>query len=218
VGDYLREEVVAEALTRNIPAFGRFLEVAGLANGELVNYANMASECGVSAPTVKEYFQILEDTLVGRMLPAYRERAKRRVIAAPKFFFFDLAIVAHLTRRGKVLPGSELFGKAFEHFIWMELAAYSHYSEKNFPISYWRTASGVEVDFILGTREAAIEVKSSPMVSDRHLNGLRAFRDDYRPRQSIVVSLDPKPRKTMDGIAILPWAEFLRRLWNSDIL
>jgi predicted AAA+ superfamily ATPase len=218
VGDYLREEVVAEALTRNIPAFGRFLEVAGLANGELVNYANMASECGVSAPTVKEYFQILEDTLVGRMLPAYRERAKRRVIAAPKFFFFDLAIVAHLTRRGKVLPGSELFGRAFEHFIWMELAAYSHYSEKNFPISYWRTASGVEVDFILGTREAAIEVKSSPMVSDRHLNGLRAFRDEYRPRQSIVVSLDPKPRKTMDGIAILPWAEFLRRLWNSDIL
>jgi predicted AAA+ superfamily ATPase len=218
VGDYLREEIAAEALTRNIPAFGRFLEVAALTNGEPVNYANIASECGVSAPSVKEYFQILEDTLIGKMLPAYRKRAKRRVIAAPKFYFFDLGIVAQLTRRGKVLPGSELFGKAFEHFIWMEISAHSGYSEKNYPITYWRTSSGIEVDFVLGDHEVAVEVKSSRMVTDRHLNGLRAFREDYQARRLIAVSLDPRPRKTSDGIDILPWEEFLKRLWGNKIV
>jgi predicted AAA+ superfamily ATPase len=218
VGDYLREEIAAEALTRNIPAFGRFLEVAAMTNGELVNYVNIASECGVSAPSVKEYFQILEDTLIGKMLPAYRKRAKRRIIAAPKFYFFDLGIVTHLTRRGKVLRGSELFGKAFEHFIWMELSAHSRYTEKNYPISYWKTSSGIEVDFILGDHEVAIEVKSSSMVTDRQLKGLRAFREDYQARRMIVISMDPKPRKTSDGIDILPWEEFLRRLWSNKII
>ena len=217
-GDYLREEIAAEALTRDIPAFGRFLEVAAITNGELVNYANIASECGVSAPSVKEYFQILEDTLIGKMLPAYRKRAKRRIIAAPKFYFFDLGIVACLTRRGKVLPGSELFGKAFEHFIWMEISAHSSYSEQYYPISYWRTSSGIEVDFILGDHEIAVEVKSSQMVTDRHLQGLRAFREDYEARRLIVISMDPRPRKTADGIDILPWDEFLRRLWGNKIM
>lgn len=218
VGDYLREEISAEALTRNIPAFGRFLEIAALTNGELVNYANIASECGVSAPSVKEYFQILEDTLIGKMLPAYRKRPKRRIISAPKFYFFDVGIVACLTRRGQVLPGSELFGKAFEHFIWMELSAHSGYTEKNYPISYWRTSSGIEVDFILGDHEVGIEVKSSAMVTDRHLTGLRAFREDYRAHRLIAVSMDPKPRRTSDGIDILPWDEFLNRLWGNKIM
>jgi predicted AAA+ superfamily ATPase len=218
VGDYLREEIAAEALTRNIPAFGRFLEVAAMTNGELVNYATIASECGVSAPTAKEYFQILEDTLIGKALPAFRRRPKRRLIAAAKFYFFDIGIVAHLTRRGQVHAGSELFGKAFEHFIWMEIVAHSGYSEKNYQISYWRTSSGFEVDFILGECEIAVEVKSSQMVTDNHLKGLRALKEDYSARQFIVVSLDPKPRRTSDGIDILPWSEFLKRLWDNGIL
>ncbi len=218
VGDYLREEIAAEALTRNMPAFGRFLEIAAITSGELVNYANIASECGVSSPTVKEYFQILEDTLIGKMLPADRRRAKRRLIAAPKFYFFDIGIVAYLTRRGKVLPGSELFGKAFEHLIWMELSAHARYSEKNYPISYWRTSTGLEVDFVLGEHEVAVEVKSTTMVTDRHLNGLRALRADCAPRRSIAVSMDPRPRRTQDGIDILPWADFLGRLWGGNLL
>ena len=218
VGDYLREEIAAEALTRNIPAFGRFLEVAAMTNGEMVNYANIASECGVSAPTVKEYFQIIEDTLIGKTLPAFRRRPKRRLMGAAKFYFFDIGIVAHLTRRSQVLPGSELFGKAFEHFIWMELMAHSGYSEKNYQISYWRTSSGLEVDFVLGECETAVEVKSSQMVTDNHLKGLRAFKEDHPARRFIVVSMDPKPRRTADGIDILPWSEFLNRLWGNEIL
>ena len=218
VGDYLKEEIAAEALTRNIPAFSRFLQVAALTNGELTNYNNIASECGVSAPTVKEYFLILEDTLIGRMLPAFRKRAKRRLIGAPKFFFFDIGIVAHLTRRGKVEPGSELFGRALEHLIYMELTAHSGYSEKNYPISYWKTASGFEVDFVLGDHDIAIEVKGSDMVTNKHLKGIRAFKEEYQARGYIVVSMDANPRRTQDRIEILPWKVFLDRLWADEII
>ena len=218
VGDYLKEEIVAEALTRNIPAFSRFLQVAALTNGELTNYNNIASECGVSSPTVKEYFLILEDTLIGRMLPAFRKRAKRRLIGAPKFYFSDIGIVAHLTRRGKVVPGSELFGRALEHFIYMELTAHSDYSGKNYPVAYWKTASGFEVDFVLGDPEVAVEVKGTQMVTNKHLKGIRAFKEEYQARSYIVVSMDTNPRRTQDGIEILPWKVFLDRLWANEII
>jgi predicted AAA+ superfamily ATPase len=217
VGDYLKEEIAAEALTRNVPAFSRFLKIAALTNGELMNYQNIASECGVSAPTVKEYFQILEDTLIGKQLPAFRRRAKRRLIGAPKFYFFDIAIVAHLTRRGRIEKGSELFGRALEHFIYMEILAHSSYTELNYPIAYWKTASGFEVDFVIGDHEFVVEVKSASMIGNRHLRGMRAFKEEYTAQRYIIVSLDPKPRKTIDGIDILPWKIFLDRLWEGSI-
>ncbi len=215
VGDYLTHEIAEEALTRNIPAFSRFLEVAALSNGELMNFNNIAMECGVSGPTVKQYFQILEDTLLGRFVPAFRKRSKRRLIRASKFYFFDVGLVAHLTRRGMVKEGSELFGRAFEHFIYMELIAHRSYSGARYDISYWRTASGFEVDFVLGSADTAIEVKSSSMVRDQHLRGLRAFREEVSCPRCIVVSLDPKPRKTSDGIDIMPWEHFLESLWGK---
>jgi predicted AAA+ superfamily ATPase len=218
VGDYLKEEIVAEALTRNIPAFTRFLEVAALSNGEILNYTNIARECGVASPTVREYFQILEDTLIGRQLPAFRKRKKRRLVTSPKFYFFDIAPVIHLTRRGRVAPGSELFGRAFEHFIWMEIVAHASYSELFYPIAYWRTASGIEVDFILGDHEIVIEVKSTEAANATHLKGLRRFKEEYSIRRSILVSLDLNPRKTEDQIEILPWQIFLERLWGSEII
>ncbi|MCK4487972.1 MAG: ATP-binding protein [Desulfobacterales bacterium] len=217
VGDYLKEEIAAEALTRNIPAFSRFLEVAALSNGEILNYSNIARECGISSPTVKEYFQILEDTLIGRQLPAFRKRKKRRLVTSPKFYFFDLSPVIHFSRRGKVVPGSELFGRAFEHYIWMEIVAHSSYSGLFYPISYWRTASGFEVDFIIGDHEIAIEVKSTELAHTTHLKGLRRFKEEYSARRSILVSLDAKPRMTEDGIEILPWQIFLERLWGGEI-
>ncbi len=216
VGDYLREEIAAEALTRNIPAFSRFLEVAALSNGELINYNTIAAECGVSAPTAKGYFQILEDTLIGSFVPAFRRRAKRRVVSAPRFYFFDIGVVAHLTGRGHVQPGSELFGRAFEHFIFMELSAYSSYSGTFFPISYWRTTSGREVDFIFG--DVALEVKSTSRIQDRHLKGIRAFKEEFNVALFLVVSREASPRRTADGILILPWRDFLDRLWSGAIV
>ena len=218
VGDYLKEEIVAEALTRNIPAFSRFLEVAALSNGEVLNYTNIARECGISSPTVKDYFQILEDTLIGRHLPAFRKRRKRRLVVSPKFYFFDLSPVIYLSRRGKVAPGSELFGRAFAHFIWMEIVAHSSYSELFYPITYWRTSSGIEVDFVLGDNEIVIEVKSAEIIGKTHLKGMRRFKEEYSTQRSILVSMDSKPRKTEDQIEILPWQIFLKQLWGGEVI
>jgi len=217
IGNYLRDEIMAEALIRNISGFSRFLEVAAFSNGEMVNYANIASECGVSAPTIKEYFQILEDTLTGRFLPSFQKRPKRRVIMAPKFYYFDIGIVNHLLKRGKIEAGSEAFGNAFEHFIYQELYAHSHYSGIEYPIYYWRTASQIEIDFVLGSHEVALEVKSTTNANPRHAKGLIAFSEEYKVKKSILITNDPFPRQ-MGNILILPWKIFLQILWSGDLI
>ncbi len=217
IGSYLRDEIVAEARIRNVSSFSRFLEVAALTNGEMVNYANIASDCGVSATTIKEYFQILEDTLIGRYLPSFQKRPKRRVITAPKFYLFDVGITNFLLNRSRIEKGTELFGKAFEHFIYQEIYAHSKYSEKNYPIYYWRTASQLEIDFVLGDNEVAIEVKSTEQANVRHLKGLKAFSEEYDVKKSILISNDPLPR-LVDNILILPWKVFLERLWAGEII
>jgi uncharacterized protein len=216
-GDYLREEITAEALTRNVPAFSRFLEVAALGNGEVVSFSNIARECGVSGPTIKQYYQILVDTLIAFEVPSYRRRAKRRVVAASRFYFFDVGIVAQLARRGVVQPGSELFGRAFEHLLVTEIRAHASYSGFNYPLAYWRTVSQIEVDCVLGDADVAVEIKSTERADDRHLKGLREFRREFGGGRCILVSRDPRPRVTDDGIEILPWAVFLERLWGGEL-
>jgi hypothetical protein len=180
VGDYLREEVLAEALTRNLPAFQRFLEAAALSNGQIVNAATISREIGVAANTVRGYFDILVDTLIATWVPAWTRRTKRRVIQAPRFWFFDVGIVNEVARRGTLMPGSTDYGAAFEHFIFMELRAHATYSPRDIglPVSYWRTASGIEVDFILGNAEVAVEVKSTDRPASDHLKGLRAWQEE----------------------------------------
>lgn len=217
IGSYLRDEIMAEARIRNISSFSRFLEAAAFSNGEIVNYANIASDCGVSAPTVKEYFQILEDTMTGRFLPSYQKKPKRRVILAPKFWLFDMGIANFLLKRGNIKPGSESFGKTFEHFIYHELYSHSHYSDLDYPLYFWRTASQIEVDFILGENEVAVEVKSTESVSEKHLKGLKSFADEYKVKRLILVSNDNLPRKT-GSISILPWRVFLEQLWAGEII
>ena len=217
IGNYLRDEIMAEAKIRNIASFSRFLEIAAFSNGEIVNYSNIASDCGVSAPTVKEYFQILEDTMTGRFLPSFQKKPKRRVIQAPKFYYFDVGVANYLLKRGWIDLGGESFGKAFEHFIYQELYAHSHYSGQHYPISYWRTASQLEVDFILGDHEVAVEIKSTDMAHERHLKGLKRFAEEYTVKNLILVSNDPMPRKT-GQVMILPWKTFLEKLWNGEII
>ena len=193
-------------------------EISGFSLTKALNHTNIARECGVSSPTVKEYFQILEDTLIGRPLPALRKRKRRRLLTSPKFYFFDLSPVIHLTRRGQVRPGSELFGRAFEHYVFMEISAHSSHLEAFYPISFWRTTSGFEVDFILGDCEVAIEVKSTEFSGPTHLKDLRRFKEEYQVKRSILVSLDSKPRRTEDGIEILPWRLFCKQLWSGEII
>jgi len=216
IGDYLQEEIKAEALTRNLTTFSRFMEVAALSNGEVLNYSNIASECGVSAVTVKEYFAILVETLIGFTFPAFTHRVKRRVIQSPRFFYFDVGIANFLLKRSRLRPGSPEFGHAFEHFIIQEIIAYHGYSEKSGNISYWRTTSGYEVDVIIGDAEVAIEIKSSEEVQSRHTRGLKAFSEEFPDARLIMVSLDKMPR-LMNGIEIYPALEFLARLWNGTI-
>lgn len=217
VGDYLKEEIFAESLTRNLQAFSKFLEAAAFSNGEQVNCTNIASDCGVYSSTVRNYFQILEDTLIGRFLPVFQKRPKRRITKSPKFYFFDMGIVNFLLKRGTIEKGSEVFGKALEHFIYQEIVAHSHYSRLHYPIAFWRTSSQMEVDFILGDHEVAIEVKGTPMAQTKHFKGLKAFQEEYKVRKLILVSLDSSPRLAGD-IHILPWNIFLEELWSGKIM
>lgn len=213
VADYLKEEVAAEGLVRNLPTFSEFLNIAALSDTELVNFSTIARDCGVSSHTIKSYFEILEDTLLGKWLPSYRKRPKRRVIGAPKFYFADVGVVNYLARRGRMEPGSELFGKAFENWVCHELSAYNSYAEKFATLSYWRLASGVEVDFIVNDMEVAVEAKATGKVTSDHLKNLREMiKDHSRAKQRILVCLETSPRRTDDGILILPAREFCERL------
>jgi uncharacterized protein len=218
VADYLKEEVFDEGLTRNVAAFSRFFEAVGFSHGQLTNYSNIARDCGVDAKTVREYYQILVDTLLGTMLLPFKRRQSRQVIGrAPKFYLFDVGVAGFLAgRRIETLRG-EQFGHAFEHFILMEILAHRSYSEQDYPIRFWRTKSGLEVDFVLGDGEIAIEVKGSDSLEARDLRPLRAFIDEYGPRQALVVCNESRPR-LVGEIHVLPWREFLSRLWNGDIL
>jgi uncharacterized protein len=218
VEDYLKEEIAAEGLTRNLSAFSGFLRAAALADGQLVSYQSIARDCGVSAYTVKQHFQILVDTLLGRFLPAYQKRPKRRVIQAPKFYLADVGLVNHLARRPALEPGGALFGSAFENWVFHELSAYRAYHDFSFELSYWRLASGIEVDFIIDNLRVAIEAKATPRVHADHLRGLREIvRDHPRVGRRVVVSLDPRPRRTEDGIDILPARIFARQLWQGEL-
>jgi len=217
IGSYLKDEIAQEAKIRNISSFSMFLEKAAFSNGEIVNYTNIAADCGVSAITIKEYFQILEDTLIGRFLPSFQKKPKRRVILSPKFYYFDVGIAGYLLKRGAINYGSEIFGNAFEHFIYQEIYAHNHYTDINYPISYWRTASQIEVDFILGDHQIAIEVKATNNVHSKHLSGLKAFAEEYLIEKKILVSTDPYERQ-MGDIILMPWNIFLNKLWSGDII
>ena len=218
VADYLKEEVAAEGLVRNLPVYSNFLNMAALSDAEVVNFSTIARDCGVSSQTIKQYFQILEDTLLGNWLPAYRKRPKRRVAVSPKFYFSDIGVVNFLAKRGKLEPGSELYGKAFENWCFHELRAYNIYHDLFADLSYWRLSGGTEVDFIINTMAVAIEVKASPKILSRHLKGLRALEKDHpHIQRRMVVCLENKPRITNDGIEILPAKTFAKVLWDGGI-
>lgn len=214
---YLKEEIREEALVRNLDAFQRFLEVAALTDGEMVNYNNIAQDCGVSASTVSAYFNILEDTLVGYMVPAYRKVMKRRLVQAPRFYYFDIGLANHLLHRKQLVRGTPDYGHAFEHFVIQELKAYLDYSHSEDELTYWRTYTGMEVDAVIGDAKVAIEIKSVEEVLPRHLKGLKAFAEEHPACRLVIVSLDPFNR-TVSGIEFLELRSFLHLLWHNKIV
>ena len=219
VSDYLQQEILAEGLVRSLPLFSGFLEAASLSEGSFVNFSNVARECGVSTPTAKSYFGILEDTLIGRWLPAYRKRLKRRVIGAPKFYFADVGVVNLLAKRGVLESGSALYGQAFENWVFHELASYISYRGVELNLAYWRLPSGIEVDFVVGDMQVALEAKATKRINAHHLKGLRALAAEHRRLEKrIVVCLEPKAWQTKDGISVLPASTFAHRLWQGELL
>ena len=219
VNDYLKEEIVAEGVTAKLPAFSEFLRVAALTSSELLNYTNVAREVGVSAKVVRGYFEILEDTMLGFRLAPWRKSRNRRLIQTPKFYLFDIGVANYLARRTPQ-PGTPEFGKSIEHFILMELAAFRSYCNPEMEIHYWRTSTGLEVDFILNDMEVAIEVKASRRVQEAGLKALAALSDEGPVRRRLVVCLEPQRRELSDRhgpIAVLPWKDFLEELWSGQI-
>lgn len=218
VNDYLIEEIQGEGLVRNLSAFARFMELMGYTSGQQLNYANIARDCGVDAKTVKAYYQIVEDTLLGYLIYPFHKKIKRELIqATPKFYLFDTGVAGYLKGRTlQDLRGNEA-GDAFEHFIFMELRAYLGLQESDLPIQYWRSKQGHEVDFVLYHGDLAIEVKLSSSPHKTDLKGLLAFCVDYQPKYALVVCQAPRKRVIEDPtggrIEILPWQEFLENLW-----
>ncbi|PIV00235.1 MAG: hypothetical protein COS57_16125 [Syntrophobacterales bacterium CG03_land_8_20_14_0_80_58_14] len=211
-GLYLQQEIMAEGATRNIPAFSRFLKIAAHSNGGIVNFTNIASDAQVARTTVYEYYEILKDTLILRELPPWRKTVKRKPLASSKYYFFDVGIVSALQGR-PFLPGTPEFGEAFETFLMHELACRSDYVSGAL-LSFWRSTSGFEVDFIIGDH-TAVEAKAKENVSPQDLKSLRALREENICKRYLCVCLEPRSRE-VDGIHILPFGEFLSALWTGE--
>ena len=213
IDTYLTEEIAAEGAVRNMPAFARFLNMAALTNAELLNYANIASDSQLPAQTVRQWYQVLEDTLLGYQVEPFTKTAKRKAIATAKFYFFDIAISRALKNIPVPGAGTAEFGEYFEQLVCMELKAWIDYTRPRSKLTYWRSTSNMEVDFCVD-EELAIEVKSTQNVTEKHLRGLRALREEGIFKRYIVVSQEERPRLE-DGIEILPWKYFFAQLWGG---
>lgn len=216
VKTYLQEEIQAEALIRKLQSFTKFLRTASISNGEMLNFAKIASDTGIPASTIREYYQLLEDTLVGFILPAWTKTIKRKAVSTAKFYFFDLGVSNTLAGINFIPKQSDLYGKAFEHFIALEMRAYISYKRKKVKMSYWHSYRKDEVDFIIDDK-LAIEVKSTDNVQAKHLKGLRRLKEESICDAYYLVCCD-KNNRVNDDIHIIHWQDFIAKLWSGEIL
>ena len=217
VDTYLREEIQQEGLVRNLPNYNRFLQSAALNNGRLLNYSKVASDAGLPANTVRDYYQVLMDTLIGFEVTPWQGRKSRKAVQTVKFYLFDLGVVHTLSGVEAIDPRSDLFGISFEHFVACELRAFLSYRTVRQPLQFWRTHTGAEVDFVIG-EDVAIEVKSSEKVTNRDHKGLLALAEQGNWRHLLLVSRDPIEATHPSGIRHVHWEVFLSRLWNREYL
>ncbi|MCX5916216.1 MAG: AAA family ATPase [Deltaproteobacteria bacterium] len=211
-GLYLQQEILAEGLTRNLPAFSRFLKVAAFCNGTIVNFTNVANDAQVARTTIYEYFGILKDTLILNELPPWRKSIKRKPLASSKYYFFDVGVVAALQGREFRYRTPE-FGEAFETYLMHELTAHRDYVSGE-SLSFWRSTSGLEVDFIIGDH-TAVETKAKENLSGQDLKSLRAIAEEKKLKRYLCVCLEPRPRK-IENIMVLPLSRFLDSLWAGE--
>jgi predicted AAA+ superfamily ATPase len=213
IGQYLREEIAAEGLARNLSAFSRFLELAAACHGQQVNFSSIAGDVGVSRVTIQSYFQILVDTLLGDFLDPLHLSGKVKTVSTPKFYFFDAGIVRSLRRLKLIQEGTLDYGTFFEHLVYHHLRCFVSYKKRDATVNFWRTHNGEEVDFVLDG-EVAIECKATASVADKHLRGLKTFAKSHRMRRQILVCRVSQPLRIGD-IEVLPLADFLNKLWEG---
>ena len=213
---YLKEEIAEESVVRRIPQFTRFLKVAALCSGELVNFSSISSDSAVAASTVRDYFSILEHTLLGFMVEPWVQSQKRKAIATAKFYLFDTGVTHVLSGTEHLDRNSNLYGKSFEQWIAMELRAYLSYRRVPTDLNFWRSVQGQEVDFVIGNK-CAIEVKAAKKIDAKDLRGLQALAEEKSHTHYICVSQDSIERKE-GPVWCMPWQNFMKRLWNDEIV
>ena len=211
-GLYLQQEIVAEGFVRNVPAFSRFLKVAAFCNGTIVNFTNVSNDAQVARTTVYEYFEILKDTLILHELPAWKKSKKRKPLTSSKYYFFDVGVVAALQGR-EFRQGTPEFGEAFETLVMHELLSYKDYQSEG-SLSYWRSTSGFEVDFIIGDH-TAVEVKAKENISRNDVKALMMLAEERKLKRYLCVSLEPRPRR-FENVDILPYKDFFNALWSGE--
>ena len=216
ISTYLQDEIAAEGVTRNLPGFGNFLQVAALQSGEQLNYSNIANDIGMSRQSIANWYQVLEDTLLGFQLPPWKKSNKRKSVSTTKFYLFDVGVVRRLSEIDVPADTQSDYGRLLENFIAMELKAWHDYNGRKETLCYWRTENGTEVDFVIGD-DIAVEVKATRNPTSRNLEGLRKIGEERSFRQRILVCREDMPRMTDEGILILPWRDFLHRLWKNAI-
>jgi len=213
---YLKEEIKEEALVRNLTDFQRFLTIAALTSSEIVNYTNIAMDCGVSTKTAQSYFNILVDTLIGYMLPSYTKVNKRKVIQSPKFYLFDVGVYNFLIHRTALAPGTPEYGHAFEHFVLQEMRAYIGYRHKMEKLSYWHTYNGKEIDVVVGDAVLGIEIKSTTEILPKHYAAFKEYKEEFPGSRCMIVSLDHLTRRSGD-VEIVYIFDFLKMMWADEI-
>ncbi len=215
VRTYLYEEVQAEGFVRNLPQFSRFLMNAALANGQLLNFAQISSDSQVPASTIKEHYQILEDTLLGFRLEPWAHAKTRKAIATSKFYLFDTGVARTLAGIGTIDRNSDTYGRAFEHWVATELRSYLSYRRKHESLCFWRTRHQLEVDFVIGSH-TAIEVKAARRVGDQDAKNLRAIAEEGSFKHLLLVSHDPVETRH-EGVTALHWKTFVDQLWSGKL-
>lgn len=212
---YLREEIQQESLVRHMPSFAKFLDLAAYENGNILNFQSLSREVGVHSKTIREYFSILEDTLLGFFLNPYTKSKRKKIVSHPRFFLFDLGVVHTLRKEleRELVAGTPPYGKAFEHFIILEIKRLSDYRELEIEMSFFRTRDGAEVDLILEIRDQvwAVEIKSGKNPGLSGLRGLRSFLKDHKVDRALCVCQTPREFER-GKIEFLPWQKFLKQL------
>ena len=214
---YLKEEIIEEAAVQNVDDFIRFLEIAAISDGEMLNFENVASDCGVSANTAKAYYKILCETLLGFEIPAYRKVIKRKLSKASRFYFFDVGIANYLTGRHHLAPKTPEYGHAFEHLVIQEIVAYLGYSDSDEELTYWHTYENIEVDAVIGDARIAIEIKSTDNVQPAHKKGLAEFAKEHPNVRQILVSRDRISRRSGE-VDLYYVTDFFKALWDGEII